>query len=111
MEVRGPDFHALNEPTQVGALAQAIARYFGAELPDVTHHHFTPQGVSCVRSGGAGAIAIHTWPEWSLATVDVWMEAGRLEAGHEGLGRWLREERRCELLQARLCRHGPEAAR
>lgn len=111
MEVHGPAFHALDEPAQVGALAQAIAGYFGAELPGFTHHRFVPQGVSCVRSGSAGSIAIHTWPEWGLATVDVWMDAERLEAGREGLDGWLRQTRQFRVVEARLVRHGPESPR
>jgi S-adenosylmethionine/arginine decarboxylase-like enzyme len=111
MEVHGPAFHALDEPVQVGALAQAIAGYFGAELPGFAHHRFVPQGVSCVRSGSAGSIAIHTWPEHGLATVDVWMDAERLEQGRPGLEHWLREARGCRLVEARLRRHGPEDAR
>ena len=111
MEVHAPAFRALDEPAQVGALAQALAGYFGVELPVFTHHRFVPQGVSCVRSGGAGSIAIHTWPEWGIATVDVWMDASRLEGGREGLAHWLRETRQCQLLEARLARLGPEHSR
>lgn len=111
MEVQGPAFAALDEPERVGALAEALAGYFGVELPGCTHHRFTPQGVSCVRSGGAGFLVIHTWPEWGLATMDVWMDAERLESRREGLAPWLGETWQCRLLEARLARHGPEGAR
>lgn len=109
MEVHGPAFPALDEPEQVGSLAQALAGYFGAELPGSTLHRFSPQGVSCVRFGAPGSIAIHTWPERGLATVDVWMDAERLERGLEGLGSWLSETRRFQLVEARIRRHGPSS--
>jgi hypothetical protein len=36
------------------------------------NHAFSPQGLSDVCWGARGRIAIHTWPEWGRATVDIW---------------------------------------
>ena len=36
------------------------------------NHAFSPQGLSDVCWGERGRIAIHTWPEWGRATVDIW---------------------------------------
>jgi len=35
-------------------------------------HAFTPHGLSLARLGPSGSVAVHTWPEHGLATVDAW---------------------------------------
>jgi hypothetical protein len=48
------------------------------------YHAFSPQGLSDVCWSERGRIAIHTWPEWRRATIDVW-------APSADLARWLEE--------------------
>ena len=37
-------------------------------------HQFEPSGTSWVRFSEAGRVALHTWPEKGLVSVDVWSE-------------------------------------
>lgn len=37
-----------------------------------TVHRFEPQGTSAVRIGARGTIALHTWPERDLVTLDLY---------------------------------------
>lgn len=43
----------------------------GAEVKEVAFHKFCPQGVSGVVVISESHLAIHTWPEWGYAAVDV----------------------------------------
>lgn len=36
------------------------------------NHVFSPQGLSDVCWSERGRVAVHTWPEWGRATIDVW---------------------------------------
>ncbi len=46
-------------------------------LPDgtTTAHQFQPQGFSAFRIGSTGSVAVHTWPEHDLATLDLYGSA------------------------------------
>ena len=37
-------------------------------------HEFEPTGTSWVRFSEAGRVALHTWPERGLVSVDVWSD-------------------------------------
>jgi hypothetical protein len=37
-------------------------------------HEFEPIGISWVRFSEMGRVALHTWPEQGLVSVDVWAE-------------------------------------
>ncbi|AEE96850.1 adenosylmethionine decarboxylase [Mahella australiensis] len=43
----------------------------GAEIREVAFHKFSPQGVSGVVVISESHLAIHTWPEFGYAAVDV----------------------------------------
>lgn len=43
----------------------------GAEIREVVFHEFSPQGVSGVVVISESHLAIHTWPEYGYAAVDV----------------------------------------
>ncbi|MBZ4666524.1 adenosylmethionine decarboxylase [Mahella sp.] len=43
----------------------------GAEVREVAFHKFSPQGVSGVVVISESHLAIHTWPEFAYAAVDV----------------------------------------
>ena len=49
----------------------AAALEAGAEVREKVFHHFTPQGVSGVVVISESHLAIHTWPEFGYAAVDV----------------------------------------
>ncbi|MCB9675070.1 MAG: S-adenosylmethionine decarboxylase [Alphaproteobacteria bacterium] len=54
------------------ALTGDVDALVDALLPDGTTctHHFEPHGYSVVRLGTEATIAVHTWPERGIATVD-----------------------------------------
>lgn len=43
----------------------------GAEIREVAFHQFSPQGVSGVVVISESHLAIHTWPEFGYAAIDV----------------------------------------
>jgi len=40
---------------------------------DVNLHHFEPQGISGVAIIGESHAAIHTWPEYAFATIEIFV--------------------------------------
>lgn len=83
------------------ALADGVARWLNAELPGRVAHHYAPQGLSLVRHGPGCRLALHTWPEWRVATLDVWAPRERLDRWQD-LTEWLAAEARCRVLEVRL---------
>jgi S-adenosylmethionine/arginine decarboxylase-like enzyme len=75
----------------VEALADALAGYFELTLPCVLAHRYVPQGLSVVRHGGEGRLALHTWPELNVATIDLWAPQNVLQDRVEALSGWLAE--------------------
>ncbi|NMA92080.1 MAG: S-adenosylmethionine decarboxylase proenzyme [Firmicutes bacterium] len=49
----------------------AAALEAGAEVRETVFHHFSPQGVSGVVVISESHLAIHTWPEFGYAAVDI----------------------------------------
>jgi S-adenosylmethionine/arginine decarboxylase-like enzyme len=72
LDVEAQDLRAVADAAAVRALVAELAGLLEIELPSQVEHVFAPQGVSHVRYGAQGRIALHTWPEWRLATIDVW---------------------------------------
>jgi S-adenosylmethionine decarboxylase proenzyme len=69
------DFHGctadLNDPQVVmGALEQAC-EIAGATIVDRSGHHFSPYGVTAVIVIAESHLAVHTWPEYGYAAVDL----------------------------------------
>ncbi len=66
------------EPAAVGDAAVVELRCWLAGLlgfaapPRQIQHAFAPQGLSDVCWSERGRLAIHTWPEWGRATIDIW---------------------------------------
>ncbi len=61
----------LNDVEGIGeAMAQA-ARESGATIVESVFHHFNPYGVSGVVVIAESHLAIHTWPEYGYAAVDL----------------------------------------
>ncbi len=61
----------LNEVLSVENAMVEAARKSGAVIIDTSFHHFSPYGVSGVVVIQESHLAIHTWPEYRFASVDV----------------------------------------
>ncbi|MBC7345794.1 MAG: S-adenosylmethionine decarboxylase proenzyme [Clostridia bacterium] len=70
-EVHGCDFDILNDIKRVEEIMVNAALEAGAEIREVVFHKFSPQGVSGVVVISESHLAIHTWPEFGYAAVDV----------------------------------------
>ena len=65
------DSHAINNLEAVkGALVEAAKRAH-ATIVDVVFHEFNPFGISGVVVIAESHLAIHTWPEYRYAAVDI----------------------------------------
>ncbi|RJX23693.1 MAG: S-adenosylmethionine decarboxylase proenzyme [Dethiobacter sp.] len=61
----------LNNTAKIEQIMVNAALEAGAEIREVVFHEFTPQGVSGVVVISESHLAIHTWPEFGYAAVDV----------------------------------------
>ena len=61
----------LNNTAQIEEIMVKAALEAGAEVREVIFHKFAPQGVSGVVVISESHLAIHTWPEFGYAAVDV----------------------------------------
>ncbi len=61
----------LDDVTYVQNAMQNAAQQAGATIINLTFHHFSPYGVSGVVVIEESHLAIHTWPEWGFASIDL----------------------------------------
>lgn len=61
----------LDDVTYVQNAMQKAAQEAGATIINLTFHHFSPYGVSGVVVIQESHLAIHTWPEWGFASIDL----------------------------------------
>ena len=61
----------LNSVVLIEEHMEAAARTAGATVINTTFHHFSPYGVSGVVVIQESHLAIHTWPEYGYASVDL----------------------------------------
>ncbi|AFM03665.1 S-adenosylmethionine decarboxylase proenzyme [Bernardetia litoralis DSM 6794] len=61
----------LDDVTYVQNAMQNAAQQAGATIINLTFHHFSPYGVSGVVVIQESHLAIHTWPEWGFASIDL----------------------------------------
>lgn len=61
----------LDDVTYVQNAMQNAAEQAGATIINLTFHHFSPYGVSGVVVIQESHLAIHTWPEWGFASIDL----------------------------------------
>jgi len=61
----------LNNPDRIKQEMVAAALEAGAEVRETVFHQFSPQGVSGVVVISESHLAIHTWPEFGYAAVDI----------------------------------------
>jgi S-adenosylmethionine decarboxylase len=70
-ELYGCSPEILNDRAKVEEIMVNAALEAGAEIREVVFHQFSPQGVSGVVVISESHLAIHTWPEYGYAAVDV----------------------------------------
>ena len=61
----------LDDVTYVQNAMQNAAQEAGATIINLTFHHFSPYGVSGVVVIQESHLAMHTWPEWGFASIDL----------------------------------------
>ena len=61
----------LNDDNFIGKIMQEAAVASGATVVKSVFHHFSPHGVSGVVVIAESHLAIHTWPEYGYAAVDL----------------------------------------
>ncbi len=61
----------LNNVEVVEKIMVDAAVYAGAEVREVAFHKFSPQGVSGMVIISESHLALHTWPEFEYAAIDV----------------------------------------
>ena len=71
LELKDCDARLLNDLDYLREVLADVAKLIGATLIKDSFYQFTPQGVSGVIIIAESHIAIHTWPEYSYAAVDV----------------------------------------
>ncbi len=70
-EFYGCPTEVLNNTATIEEMMVNAALEAGAEIREVVFHQFSPQGVSGVVVISESHLAIHTWPEYGYAAVDV----------------------------------------
>ena len=78
-ELYGCRRDVLNDVKKVQELMVAAAVRAGAEIREVAFHKFSPQGVSGVVVISESHLAVHTWPEFGYAAVDVFTCGERVD--------------------------------
>lgn len=69
----------LNDVTFIESCMESAARDAGATIINSTFHHFSPYGVSGVVVIQESHLAIHTWPEYGFASVDLFTCGGSVD--------------------------------
>lgn len=69
------DFHGcaadLNDPAVVMGTLEQACEVAGATIVERSRHHFSPYGVTAVLVIAESHLAVHTWPEYGYAAVDL----------------------------------------
>jgi S-adenosylmethionine decarboxylase len=65
------DAGSLNDVEYITSVMVEAARRAGATIITQTFHHFSPHGVSGAVIISESHLAIHTWPEYGYAAVDL----------------------------------------
>ncbi|MHB8926295.1 MAG: adenosylmethionine decarboxylase [Bacillota bacterium] len=78
-ELYGCNPESLNDLKKVEKAMVSAALKSGAEVREVAFHKFSPQGVSGVVVISESHLAIHTWPEYGYAAVDVFTCGDRVD--------------------------------
>jgi len=78
-EVYGCNRSILNDVEKVQRIMVEAALKAGAEIREVAFHKFSPHGVSGVVVISESHLAVHTWPEYGYAAVDVFTCGERVD--------------------------------
>ncbi len=70
-EFYGCPMETLSDLEQIKQSMVAAALEAGAEVKETVFHQFSPQGISGVVVISESHLAIHSWPEFGYAAVDV----------------------------------------
>ncbi|NLA59423.1 MAG: S-adenosylmethionine decarboxylase proenzyme [Firmicutes bacterium] len=81
-EAYGCDPKVLDDREQVENIMVQAALHAGAEIREVAFHKFAPQGVSGVVVISDSHLAIHTWPEYEYAAIDVFTCGNTVDPWH-----------------------------
>lgn len=79
VEFMGCDPHVMNDVSSIERDMVGAAQKAGATVINSTFHHFSPYGVSGVVVIQESHLAIHTWPEYGYAAVDLFT-CGEMDA-------------------------------
>lgn len=71
VELYGCDPHILNSIEAIESEMKNAAIKSGATIVDTSFHMFSPYGVSGVVVIAESHLAVHTWPEYGYAAVDL----------------------------------------
>jgi len=73
------DEQLMNDVTHIEASMEQAAEAAGATIINSTFHHFSPYGVSGVVVIQESHLAVHTWPEYGYASVDLFTCGGSVD--------------------------------
>lgn len=95
VELYGCDPEVLNDKGRVEKIMTEAARRCGATIVQIVFHLFNPHGVSGVVVIAESHLAIHTWPEYRYAAVDIFTCGTKVDPwkAHEHIKEQLRAER------------------
>ena len=71
VELYGCDVNLLNKPAAIKEIFEDAARAARCTIIESFIHQFSPYGVSGVVVISESHLAVHTWPEYGYAAVDV----------------------------------------
>lgn len=77
-DVENVKFGLLNDVPALEDIVRKAVEAGKLTLVKIWSHKFEPQGLSIVALIQESHIAIHTWPEYGLATVDIYTCSGKL---------------------------------
>lgn len=72
VELSNCDADIINSLTEVKKILTYAALCANAEIKELAFHRFSPQGVSGVVVIAESHIAVHTWPEYGYAALDIY---------------------------------------
>lgn len=64
----------LDDAIGLQAIVRRAVIAAGLGMSEWLTHAFEPQGVSLLAFGPQGRLALHTWPELGVVTIDLWTE-------------------------------------
>jgi S-adenosylmethionine decarboxylase proenzyme len=73
VELYGCDRSRLDDAELLKALSVAASRAMGATVVDAHAHRYQPVGVSVVVILSESHLALHTWPERGMASIDIFV--------------------------------------